>query len=247
MTLATYGYDVFGDRIEKDVWTHSSGTTTTTRFAYDLGDSSPSLNGLGSAGSIWSDLNSSNGLLTRYIFGDAVDQMVARISSSGTAAWYLTDRLGSVRDITDNTGAVIDHVNYDGFGNVTSETQPTNGDRFKWTGRELDSETGLQYNRARYYDPKTGRWISQDPVGLGAGDGNLYRYVTNDTPNSTDPSGLWGPNPGMGYSLYLQGQRNYAYQRTLGCRRFPAFCFTVLGSLGGMIPKRIGAYYPRSV
>jgi len=75
--------------------------------------------------------------------GDSVDQLFARIFSTGTAAWYLTDRLGSVRDITDNTGAVIDHLNYDGFGNVTSETQPWNGDRFKWTGRELDSETGL--------------------------------------------------------------------------------------------------------
>ena len=68
-----------------------------------------------------------------------VDQLFARIFSTGTAAWYLTDRLGSVRDIIDNTGAVIDHLNYDGFGNVTSETQPWNGDRFKWTGRELDS------------------------------------------------------------------------------------------------------------
>ncbi len=73
---------------------------------------------------------------------------------------------------------------------MTSETEPTNGDRFKWTGRELDSETGLQYNRARYYDPKTGRWISQDPIGFDAGDGNLYRYVRNDTPNFTDATGL---------------------------------------------------------
>jgi hypothetical protein len=135
---------VFGDRIEKDLW--SSGTTTVLRFAYDLGGSSPSAgDGLSSAGNLWADLNGSASLLERYIFSDSVDELFARIFSTGTAAWYLTDRMGSVRDITDNTGAVIDHLNYDGFGNVTSETEPWNGDRFKWTGRELDSETGLQY------------------------------------------------------------------------------------------------------
>jgi hypothetical protein len=47
----------------------------------------------------------------------------------------------------------------------------------------------LQYNRARYYDPATGRWISQDPLGFDAGDSNLYRYAQNRPPSATDPSG----------------------------------------------------------
>jgi RHS repeat-associated protein len=114
----------------------------------------------------------------------------ARISSAGTVAWYLPDRLGSVRDIAnDSTGAVIDHIDYDGFGNAT-ETQPTNGDRYKWTGGELDSETGLYHFDWRYYDPKVGRWTAQDPSDLAAGDSNLYRYVGNDPIGATDPSGL---------------------------------------------------------
>ncbi|HYV37231.1 MAG TPA: RHS repeat-associated core domain-containing protein, partial [Gemmataceae bacterium] len=49
-----------------------------------------------------------------------------------------------------------------------------------------------QYNRQRYYDPKTGRWMTQDPLGFDAGDSNLYRYVNNDVTNGTDPSGLIG-------------------------------------------------------
>ncbi|MBX9660814.1 MAG: RHS repeat-associated core domain-containing protein, partial [Nitrospiraceae bacterium] len=61
-----------------------------------------------------------------------------------------------------------------------------------WTGRELDAETGLQYNRARYYDPKTGRWTSQDPLGFDAGDSNLYRYVKNSPAIHLDPSGFFG-------------------------------------------------------
>jgi len=46
---------------------------------------------------------------------------------------------------------VIDELKYDGYGNVTSETSPANGDRYKYTGREFDSETGQQFNRGRYY------------------------------------------------------------------------------------------------
>ena len=48
----------------------------------------------------------------------------------------------------------------------------------------------MQYNRARWYDPQTGRWLSQDPIGFAAGDANLYRYVGNSPTNATDPSGL---------------------------------------------------------
>ena len=115
---------------------------------------------------------------------------MARISTSGgIAAWYLTDRLGSVRDLTDATGAVQDTITYDGYGNVLSETNPSFGDRYKFTAREFDSATGLQYNRARYYDPTIGRWTSQDPLGFDGGDANLYRYVGNRPTFSTDPTG----------------------------------------------------------
>src|SRR5207247_6326809 len=72
-TLATYVYDALRNRIEKDVWTLQPGTTTITRFGYD---------GI----EIWVDLTSGNALQTRYIHGDAVDQLFARISSGGTAA-----------------------------------------------------------------------------------------------------------------------------------------------------------------
>jgi RHS repeat-associated protein len=185
LTYATYVYDVFGNRIEKDVW--QSGGSTTTRFAWD-NPVDPS--GLGGGGNIWADLNSSNALVTRYVLGDAMDQLIARISSGGMAAWYLTDRLGSMRNITDNSGSLIDTITYDGFGNINTESQSSNGGRFKWTSREADTETGLQFNRARYYDPRTGRWTSQDPMTFAAGDANLYRYVYNDPSNENDPLGL---------------------------------------------------------
>jgi RHS repeat-associated protein len=53
----------------------------------------------------------------------------------------------------------------------------------------LDAESGLQYNRARYLDSFTGKFISEDPIGFQAGDPNLYRYVANNSLNFTDPLG----------------------------------------------------------
>jgi RHS repeat-associated protein len=81
-------------------------------------------------------------------------------------------------------------INYDAFGNITSESNTTFGDRYKWTGREFDSLTGLQYNRARAYDAPLGRWTGQDPIGFGAGDDDIYRYVNNNPLQGIDPSGL---------------------------------------------------------
>ena len=138
----------------------------------------------------YADFDGSGTLTERYLYGPAVDMILARLDDAGDVAWYLTDHLGTVRDLADPTGTVIDHIQYDSFGNVLSETNPDAGDRFKFTGREFDSETGLYYYRARYYDPSTGRFLGEDPLGFAAGDQNLFRYVFNIPTNYTDPTGL---------------------------------------------------------
>src|SRR5262249_10575720 len=128
-----------------------------------------------------------------YVYGDGVDQLLARDVASGQpnagVAFYLTDRLGSVRDIMNTSQVIQDNLNYDGFGNMT-ESNTAVGDRYKYTGREFDYNTGLQYNRGRYLILPVGRWLSEDPSGFGAGDSNLYRYVQNEPTNAVDPSGL---------------------------------------------------------
>ncbi|MCI0683553.1 MAG: RHS repeat-associated core domain-containing protein [Gemmataceae bacterium] len=126
---------------------------------------------------------------TRRLYLDAVDAVFARIDDAGNLDWYLTDRLGSIRDIMDDASTIQDHIDYGGFG-VADETEPGYGDRYKWTGRELDSATGLQYNRARWYSFDIVGWMSVDPIGFAAGDANLYRYVGNSPTSATDPSGL---------------------------------------------------------
>jgi RHS repeat-associated protein len=86
---------------------------------------------------------------------------------------------------------VVAHMTYDTFGRVWTSTTPSTEFHFAFTGRDLDPESDLYHYRARYYDPATGQFISADPIGFEAGDGNLYRYVGNGPIDRTDPSGLF--------------------------------------------------------
>ena len=136
------------------------------------------------------DFDAQGNVKERYLYGPGVDELFARIGAGEDPQWYLTDRLGSVRQIVDAEGSILDVIVYDSFGNVLSESNPSQGDRFKFTGREYSQELGIYYYRARWYDPATGQFISQDPIGFSAGDPNLYRYVGNAPGDATDPEGL---------------------------------------------------------
>ncbi len=195
-----YKYDAWGNLVERDLYPTGSGTPTVTRYAVDGWN--PALAGqTGNANfNVWADLDGSNDLLTRYLHGDQVDQLFAR-QDAGVQYWYLTDYQGSVRDVLDNSSNVKDAIVYDGFGNIISETNSAYRGSYAWTGRMFDVETDLQYNRARWYDPSTGRWQSQDPLGFDAGDSNLYTYVNNDPLAAVDPSGDFGEFFGGNLSL----------------------------------------------
>ncbi len=175
LTQGTYTYDPTDRRIGVDETV--SGVRTTTWTVYD-------------GQNTYADFGGTGTLQLRYLDGPAVDQILARSSSGGSTAWYLTDKLGTVRDVASASGTVIDHIAYDSYGNLASETSAASGDRFKFAGREYDAAIGLYYNRARYYDSATGRFIAQDKSGFGAGDTNLFRYVGNAPTNGTDPTGL---------------------------------------------------------
>ncbi|MGL6095834.1 MAG: RHS repeat domain-containing protein, partial [Fimbriiglobus sp.] len=138
----------------------------------------------------WADFDAAGGVVARYLPGIHDDELWARWRPADGTGWYLQDRMFSVRDVTDADGVVVNHTEYDGFGAVVSETDPAAGDRFKYTGREYDTSTGLYHYRARGYDPASRTFLQEDPLGLAAGDTNTYRYVFNRPDTLRDPSGM---------------------------------------------------------
>jgi len=158
-----FQYDPYGRRIKKGV----------NLYAYD-------------GTNLIQEADSSGNLVARYVFGTGIDELLAA-HRDGVWKFYEADGLGSITSLSTSAGSISDTFVYDSFGNVPSATgsftQP-----FRYAGREWDSETDLYYNRARYYDPHIGRFISEDPIGFEGGL-NFYAYAGNNPLIHSDPSG----------------------------------------------------------
>jgi RHS repeat-associated protein len=102
--------------------------------------------------------------------------------------YYHYDGLGSVVALSDEAGDTVEVYEYSIFGQVAA-SDPNHPNRFLFTGREFDSETGLYYYRARYYNPYIGRFLQTDPAGDGM---NPYTYCGNDPVCAVDSSGMYG-------------------------------------------------------
>jgi len=106
--------------------------------------------------------------------------------------YYVHDILGSIIALTDENGQVVVRYEYDAWGNIIGVKGGDIKNRYMYTGREYDSESGLYYYRARYYDAVVGRFISKDPVtSYWTSGANLYIYVNNMPVRSVDPYGEW--------------------------------------------------------
>ena len=183
-TLATYAYDAFGLMVSQT----ESGATE--YFIYD-------------GQNVALVLNSTGQVLERELNGPAVDQVLASETNvpppyngaqgPGTVNWLLADNQGTVRDVAVYNGSTIvaDHLVYDSFGQLTSQTNSSYQPRFTYDGMRYDSVSGLYYDIERWYDPVNGLFISQDPLGFGGGQTNLSEYCGNSATNYFDPSGEW--------------------------------------------------------
>ena len=177
---ATYKYDPLGRRIEK---TTAAGTVKYYFLDIDVIE----------------ERDGAGAVMATYVYGTDVDE-VLNMQRGGQDYYYHTDALGSVEAITDNVGNVVERYEYDPYGAVkiydgsySERSASAIGNPYMFAGRRYDEESGLYYNRLRYYDPDDGRFLRRDPLGIWgdpANGGNAYAYVNNSPGDYTDPIGL---------------------------------------------------------
>jgi RHS repeat-associated protein len=199
----TYQYDALGHLL--DVKT----PTETIAYTYDgLGRRvGKSVNGTLVQGFLYADgihplaeLDGQGNVVETFVYGtrpNVPDLMI----KGGVTYRIISDQLGSpVEVINTATGAVVEQITYDVWGNITSDTNP-GFQPFGFAGGLYDADTGLVHFGARDYDPTIGRWTTRDPLGFAGGDTNLYGYVLQDPINGIDSLGLeWQASLGFGVS-----------------------------------------------
>jgi RHS repeat-associated protein len=121
---------------------------------------------------------------------DALAQQQAEQTAKLTIQMYHCNHLGTPIALINTQGLIDWAVELDPWGNVLNEFNPNEIDQpIRMQGQQIDRESGLFYNRHRYYDPQMGRYITQDPIGLEGGV-NLYGYVEGNPAGTIDPLGL---------------------------------------------------------
>jgi RHS repeat-associated protein len=168
LIIAEYVYNGLNQRIKKIL------PSETRIFHYDL------------LGHLVAETNESEAMLAEYVY--LGDQPIAMIRPGEMAYYYHNDHLGTPQILTDEARTISWKGVYTPFGEAVI-TIGTVENLFRFPGQYYDQETGLHYNWNRYYDPKTGRYLSPDPIGLEGGI-NLFPYVANNPINFTDPLGL---------------------------------------------------------
>ena len=146
------------------------------------------------------ELGEGGGLKATYVHGPGIDRPLAMIRD-GKTYYYHADRLGSITHLTDEQGQVVATYEYDPFGKMR-ERHGSIHNPFTFTGREFDSNTGLYYYRARYYDATLGRFLTTDPAPPRMEEPlelNPYLYVRNSPVRFVDPLGLFS----LAEQLYL--------------------------------------------
>ena len=131
----------------------------------------------------------------------------AKIENGKTYS-IVSDYIGRPVQAYDECGTVVWQADYDIYGNLRN----LRGDRefipFRQVGQYEDAETGLYYNRFRYYDPNISNYISQDPIGLAGNNPTMYGYVF-DSNTEVDPLGLNNVKTGAGRThVTYQGVKN---------------------------------------
>jgi RHS repeat-associated protein len=171
---ASFDYDGFGRRIRK-----ASATYGVIRYIWD---------GM----QITAEADSTGNVTQTYAYYPGIDQLHSVTNASGQTYIASSEPLGDVNGlIRSSDNAIVARYAYRPWGELETDSVMVAGARLnslRWRGLPYDAETGLYHMRARYYDPQTRRFISEDPIGLDGGI-NEYAFGAGDPVNASDPSG----------------------------------------------------------
>ncbi len=181
-----YKYDLHNQLVEVE----KQGQTT--RYQYDpLGRRISKQDSFGTTRYLWAGdqmvQEVRNNIKKTYVYEPESFRPVALVQDDQVFHYHL-DHLGTPKELTSDTGRVVWQAQYHTYGNVAKMAVCEVENNLRFQGQYFDEETGLHYNRHRYYNPNSGQFISQDPIGL-LGGVNNYQYVPNPT-GWVDPFGL---------------------------------------------------------
>jgi len=169
----SYDYDANGQRVKK-----SNGSTNTLYW-------------YGPGGEVLEETDLSGNLQNEYVFFGG--KRIARYSATNGYSYYFADHLGSADVVTDASGNIKEESDYYPFGGERIVTDLGIDNRYKFTGKERDPETGCDYFGARYYCNPIGRFITPDSIAYSGLDDpqslNLYSYVGGHPTSMIDPDG----------------------------------------------------------
>ena len=155
---ASFSYDPLGRRESKTL------LGSTTSFLYDGTNAVQEQMG---------------GAVTANMLSGGVDEHFERTDATGSYS-FLTDALGSTAALTDANGSTVEQYSYSPYGPLSATG--SNSNPYTYTGRESGDGLGLYYYRARYYNPATGRFLSEDPFGFAGSGTNVSVRATASVP-----------------------------------------------------------------
>jgi len=189
LSATGYSYDAAGDMTSDGSYTYTYDaenritSANGVTYTYDGNDlrvekSSGTLYWRSITGDVLAESDLQGNITNEYVF--FAGRRIARISS-GTVNYFYSDAAGTVHTITDATGNACYDASFTPYGQevLNPNISPTCSSNYKFAGYEYDSETGLYYAKARYYNPRLGRFMSTDPLGGDPGNPqSLNQYVS---------------------------------------------------------------------
>jgi len=250
----------------------TSGATTVRTLQYDYNTSGQlvrkRVNGstvnyfLWDRGQLLAELNNGFGRIAEYAYNPGADQPLAVMYGATTVTqthYYQLDARGNVSGTVSDSGVVTDQMIWEPWGFGLTGSVPREGFRLGWKALMYEGDsTQLYYARARWYDPRTKRFMTEDPVGWGSGI-NPYAFAGSDPVNGADPTGrqgimldpvvVWGDPPGWIFTSVFDPWSAwdiaYAYGRSWLASRMQdpqeaTACGNVLGGAAQVLRSNTG-------